>query len=147
MLSFSETQDDTVQHQIKALQSEFEELVGTMTLPYDDFKLSLERVQNYYRTNTEKPFCTAYIDPKLSKIRQQFSRYYDPVEPLRDDISDCSFGLRFDPLRSNLLRRMTSSPFSEQKYNSILVRDANQGIWNISTGAGHWRNYGEWRHC
>lgn len=79
---FSETQADTVQHQIKALQSDFEELVGTMTLPYDDFKLSLERVQNYYRTNTEKPFCTAYIDSKLSKIRQQFSRYYDPVEPL-----------------------------------------------------------------
>ena len=79
---FSDAQADTVQCQIKALQSNFEEPIVTMTLPYDDFKPSLERFQNYYRTNTEKPFCTAYIDPKLSKIRQQFSRYYDPVEPL-----------------------------------------------------------------
>ncbi len=79
---FSDAQADTVQQQIKALQSDFEEPIVTMTLPYDDFKPSLERFQNYYRTNTEKPFCTAYIDPKLSKIRQKFSRYYDPVEPL-----------------------------------------------------------------
>jgi peptide-methionine (S)-S-oxide reductase len=79
---FSDAQADTVQHQIKALQSDFEEPIVTMTLPYDDFNPSLERYQNYYRTNTEKPFCTAYIDPKLSKIRRQFCRYYDPVEPL-----------------------------------------------------------------
>ena len=79
---FSDAQADTVQQQIKALQSDFEESIVTMTLPYDDFKPSLERFQNYYRTNTEKPFCTAYIDPKLSKIRRQFCRYYDPVEPL-----------------------------------------------------------------
>jgi peptide-methionine (S)-S-oxide reductase len=79
---FSDAQADTVRRQIKALQSDLEEPIVTMTLPYDDFKPSLERFQNYYRTNTEKPFCTAYIDPKLSKIRQKFSRYYDPVEPL-----------------------------------------------------------------
>ncbi len=79
---FSDAQADSVRRQIKALQSDLEEPIVTMTLPYDDFKPSLERFQNYYRTNTEKPFCTAYIDPKLSKIRQKFSRYYDPVEPL-----------------------------------------------------------------
>lgn len=79
---FSDAQADSVRRQIKALQSDLEEPIVTMTLPYDDFKPSLERFQNYYRTNTEKPFCKAYIDPKLSKIRQKFSRYYDPVEPL-----------------------------------------------------------------
>lgn len=80
--AFSDAQADSVRRQIKALQSDLEEPIVTMTLPYDDFKPSLERFQNYYRTNTEKPFCKAYIDPKLSKIRQKFSRYYDPVEPL-----------------------------------------------------------------
>ena len=77
---FSDVQADTVQRQIKTLQSDFEEPIVTTALQYDGFKLSLEHFQNYYRTNPEKPFCRVYIDPKLSKIRQQFGHYYDPAE-------------------------------------------------------------------
>jgi peptide-methionine (S)-S-oxide reductase len=58
------------------LQSDFEDMIVTMTLPFDGFKPSLEQFQDYYKTNTERPFCKTYIDPKLAKIRRQFGNYY-----------------------------------------------------------------------
>ena len=52
--------------------------IVTMTLAYADFKMSLKKYQNYYRSDREKPFCIAYINPKLRKIRQMFSQISDP---------------------------------------------------------------------
>jgi peptide-methionine (S)-S-oxide reductase len=75
--AFSNTQADTVQAHVTTLQSEFEKPIITMTLPFNDFKPSSEQFQDYYQTNTDRPFCRTYIDPKLSEIRQQFGKYYD----------------------------------------------------------------------
>ncbi len=55
--------------------------IVTMVLPFDGFKPSLEQFQDYYQTNTERPFCKTYIDPKLAKIRRQFGTYYAPASP------------------------------------------------------------------
>ena len=78
---YSDSQADMVRCHIIASQCDFDNSIITMTLPFDGFKLSPEQFRDYYRSNTEKPFCTAYIDPKLSKIRQQFDRYYEPAKP------------------------------------------------------------------
>ncbi|WP_420862589.1 peptide-methionine (S)-S-oxide reductase [Algirhabdus cladophorae] len=72
---YSGEQADTVQRHIKDAQSDFDKPLVTMTLPFDGFKPSPEPFQRYYETNPEKPFCTTYIDPKLSVIRQQFGHY------------------------------------------------------------------------
>lgn len=61
---------------LEELQSCFTDKIVTMVLPFDGFKPSLEQFQNYYQTNTERPFCKTYIDPKLAKIRCQFGTYY-----------------------------------------------------------------------
>jgi len=58
-------------------QNGFSERIVTTVLSYNGFKPSPERFQNYYRTNSRRPFCKTYIDPKLTKIRQQFRAYYD----------------------------------------------------------------------
>lgn len=75
---FSEAQGAAVLHQLSELQAEFDELLVTTTLAFNDFKSSSEQFQDYYRTNTAKPFCKTHIDPKLSTLRQKFGRYYDP---------------------------------------------------------------------
>lgn len=64
---------------LEELQSGFTDKIVTMTLPFDGFKPSLEQFQDYYQTNNERPFCKAYIDPKLVKIRCQFGKYYVPA--------------------------------------------------------------------
>lgn len=72
---FSNDQADSVQRHIKDAQNDFDEPIVTMTLPFEGFEASPEQFQDYYETNAGKPFCTTYIDPKLSKIRQLFGHY------------------------------------------------------------------------
>lgn len=31
--------------------------------------------QNYYNDNSDKPYCTYVIDPKIVKLREKFSKY------------------------------------------------------------------------
>ena len=66
---------------LEELQSDIADKIVTMVLPFDGFKPSLEQFQDYYQTNTERPFCKTYIDPKLAKIRRQFGTYYAPASP------------------------------------------------------------------
>lgn len=73
---FSDAQGDVVRNHIAQVQAEFDKPIITLTLPFEAFKPSPAQFQDYYRSDTEKPFCRAYIDPKLSKIRQQFGTYY-----------------------------------------------------------------------
>jgi peptide-methionine (S)-S-oxide reductase len=64
-----------VRNSIIAFQAGIDNALVTMTLPFKAFKASDERFQDYYNSNTEKPFCKTYIDPKLSKIRTKFADY------------------------------------------------------------------------
>ena len=74
---FSEAQLAQVFGLLLQLQRDFEEPIITSSLTFDGFKPSPEQFQDYYRTDTSRPFCRTYIDPKLTKIRQQFDTYYN----------------------------------------------------------------------
>jgi peptide-methionine (S)-S-oxide reductase len=41
----------------------------TRVLKHRGFKPSDARFHNYYKSNPERPFCRAYIEPKLAKLR------------------------------------------------------------------------------
>jgi len=58
---------------IERLQSDFGKTIVTEVMPFVQFKSSDERFHNYYGTDPTRPFCTAYIDPKLKLIRERFS--------------------------------------------------------------------------
>ncbi|MGH1578834.1 peptide-methionine (S)-S-oxide reductase [Planktotalea sp.] len=72
---YSSAQADSVQRHVKEAQGDFDQQIVTMTLAFNGFKASPEQFQKYYETNSEKPFCRTYIDPKLSEIRRLFSQY------------------------------------------------------------------------
>lgn len=76
--TFSDAQTAEVRALIKAEQPNFDAPLVTLTLPHIAFKASDARFQNYYATDAERPFCTTYIDPKLAKIRRDFSNYAGP---------------------------------------------------------------------
>ncbi len=71
--TFNTQQADEARKIIAGLQTEFDEPLVTNVLKFDDFKLSDERFHDYYKTDPERPFCMAYIDPKLKVLRERFS--------------------------------------------------------------------------
>lgn len=70
---FSEEQKQLAIQSLKTLQRDFDELIITEILSFSGFKASRESLQNYYRTNPERPFCKRFIDPKIKLLLQQFS--------------------------------------------------------------------------
>ncbi len=72
------TDDDDTDYRIilDVLQQEFDQDLVTQILPIEDFKLSDERFQNYYKKGPEKPFCKNYIDPKLSLLWRKYTKNY-----------------------------------------------------------------------
>ncbi|MEO1563246.1 MAG: peptide-methionine (S)-S-oxide reductase [Pseudomonadota bacterium] len=53
----------------------FDKPVVTRVLPLAVFKPSDEAYQNYYRTDPMRPFCRTHIEPKLQKIRTEYTNY------------------------------------------------------------------------
>ncbi len=72
---------DEAQTALVELQCDFPCKLVTKILRCVSFEPSPEKFRDYYQTNTNRPFCKTYIDPKLAKIRQQFSVYYKGVNP------------------------------------------------------------------
>jgi len=72
---FSEDQTKICTEIIASLQDQFDKTIITKALLFDSFKLNTENYLDYYRKNPEKPFCRNVIDPKLTKLRNQFSTY------------------------------------------------------------------------
>ncbi len=69
-------EDDDAAH--AALADAAESLAGdvvTRVLPLAGFKASDQRFHDYYRTDPERPFCRAYIDPKLALLRERFGAH------------------------------------------------------------------------
>ncbi|MCB0382567.1 MAG: peptide-methionine (S)-S-oxide reductase [Psychroserpens sp.] len=61
---------------LDGIQKEFDEKIITQILPNIDFKLNDEQFQNYFEKNKNNGFCSRYINPKLLKIQEKFSKYY-----------------------------------------------------------------------
>ena len=64
---------DELRALLRDLQSGFERPLVTRVLPLRRFRLSDERFRDYYRTDPERPFCRAYVDPKLALLRSRFA--------------------------------------------------------------------------
>lgn len=58
---------------IARLQLEFEHPIITQVLSFADFKMSRYELLNYYFSDTQKPFCENYINPKLKLLMKKFA--------------------------------------------------------------------------
>lgn len=70
---FDESQRPEAEQAIARYAATSGKAVHTLVIPFQDFRASDERYQNYYLTDPSRPFCRRFIDPKLDLIRQHFS--------------------------------------------------------------------------
>ncbi|WP_439559284.1 peptide-methionine (S)-S-oxide reductase, partial [Dyadobacter sp.] len=73
--TFDEVQASCSLAAINKLQPGFEQPIITEVLQFGSFKLNMEKYQDYYYSNPDKPFCRTFIDPKLKVLLDQFSGY------------------------------------------------------------------------
>lgn len=76
--SYSDAQMHAAIDIIKNLQSDFNFKIITKVYPFSSFEASRKELQDYYKKDAQKPFCTTYIAPKLKFISEHFS---DNMEP------------------------------------------------------------------
>ena len=53
--------------------------IVTEIVPLDKFWPAEEYHQNFYKTNTQQPYCQLVINPKLQKFRSKFESYLKPI--------------------------------------------------------------------
>jgi peptide-methionine (S)-S-oxide reductase len=73
-----EAQAEAARRVLAEIELSFDAPLITRVLPFQTFKASDERFQRYAEKNAGGPFCTAYIDPKLTLLRAQFSSLLNP---------------------------------------------------------------------
>ncbi len=73
--TFSGEQMKIATAQLESFQFQFQNKLITQVLPFNKFKASREQIQNYYYSNTKKPFCERFINPKLQILIDTFSTY------------------------------------------------------------------------
>lgn len=70
---------ENVKEMIKENQIDFEALIITQVLSFENFKLNSEKQLNYYIKNKKGVFCERYITPKLQLIESKYSRYFREI--------------------------------------------------------------------
>lgn len=70
--TFNSQQENAAQQIINELQSEFDQLIITKVLPFDQFRLNQENYLNYYYNDPNRPFCQNIVSPKLNALRRRF---------------------------------------------------------------------------
>ncbi len=73
----NQIQESTAKKAIQALQKDFDELIITLVLPFQQFKINSEQYRNYYFKNPKKPFCENIVNPKLKELLTKFSQFID----------------------------------------------------------------------
>lgn len=73
--TFSEPDREKTLNILTRLQQDFKTPLATKVLLFVAFKASQDLFHNYYYNNTEKPFCTTYISPKLKVLMSLFSKH------------------------------------------------------------------------
>ncbi|WP_029042146.1 peptide-methionine (S)-S-oxide reductase [Cucumibacter marinus] len=71
----SDAQRGEAEEMLSHLQAGFDEKLVTRVLPFVVFEPSPEQFRDYAVRNQGKPFCRAYIDPKLAVLRRDFSAF------------------------------------------------------------------------
>ena len=66
---FDSEDGERSRHILENLKQNFDEEIVTQVLPFRDFKISRESIQDYYRKNPDAPFCRRYIEPKLEVLK------------------------------------------------------------------------------
>lgn len=74
---FDDKQSAEAQTILARLQGDFEQKLVTNVLEIVEFKHSPGRFKNYYAEDPKKPFCQAYIDPKLTLLRNEYAAYLE----------------------------------------------------------------------
>lgn len=60
---------------VEHLAEDFEDPIITRVLPFEAFKSSPEKYQDYFSKHGEAPFCQTYIRPKIGILKTKFNRY------------------------------------------------------------------------
>lgn len=71
---FEEEEESRIPEILSQLQKDFEEEIITQVLPFKEFKASRQSIQDYYRSNPDKPFCQRYIAPKLQFLLKHYGK-------------------------------------------------------------------------
>lgn len=85
--TFSDHQVDIVNNAISTLQIEYDEPILTQVLPFVIFKENEEVYLNYYNKNTGNQFCETYINPKLKRLSEKFSKYTKHSQPYKSQVN------------------------------------------------------------
>jgi peptide-methionine (S)-S-oxide reductase len=72
--AMDEAQAEAARRVLTELGPGFDAPLVTRVLPFRTFRASDERFQRYAEKHAGGPFCTAYIDPKLALLRQEFGK-------------------------------------------------------------------------
>ncbi len=70
ILYHDQEQGNQAKSVIEELSSHFDSPIVTEVVPFEEFYEAEDYHQNYYNDNTEKPYCTVVISPKLKKLRE-----------------------------------------------------------------------------
>ncbi len=73
--TFSKEQENISQTILKEKQILFDKPLITKVYTFESFKLNKEKFLHYYKSNPNKPFCRAYIEPKLQLIVKKYKDY------------------------------------------------------------------------
>jgi peptide-methionine (S)-S-oxide reductase len=76
--AMDEAQAEAARRVLTELGPGFDAPLVTRVLPFRTFRASDERFQRYAEKHAGGPFCTAYIDPKLALLRQEFGKLLKP---------------------------------------------------------------------
>ena len=85
---FGEDQAAEARAGLARLQREFDAPIVTRVLPFEGFRASPPSSRNYYRDNSDRPFCRTYIDPKLALLRRRFHRYVKTADSQHNEASN-----------------------------------------------------------
>ncbi len=71
---FEDTIKDNITRILKEQQKNFEALLITQILPFNEFLPSRKELHNYFYNNPEKPFCKKYIHPKIEMLKKKYAK-------------------------------------------------------------------------
>lgn len=70
--TYNESQNQDAKRALDSLQCDFDKKIITQVIPFDAFKKNKDELINYLYSSPDKPFCKAYIHPKLRILLTRF---------------------------------------------------------------------------